>query len=274
MKIAAAVEYCGTHFNGWQRLKDARSVQQTVEEAVSSVADHAINVICAGRTDSGVHANFQVIHFETRAEREMHSWVFGSNANLPADVSLLWARQVEEGFHARFSALSRTYEYVILNRPSRSGLFNSHVSWECRPLDAGLMSEAAKYLVGKHDFTSYRAQGCQSKTPVRQVHSLSVERKGQFVVIRICANAFLYHMVRNISGVLMAVGMGKEEPVWANEVLQARDRSLAGVTAPPFGLYLSAIEYPQEFELPSAVKTCNGNLFGVSLPDRVTSEHK
>ena len=252
MKIAAAVEYCGTRFHGWQRLKQERSVQQTVEEAISSVANHEVNVVCAGRTDAGVHALYQVIHFETHAEREMHSWVFGSNANLPTDVSLLWAREVDSDFHARFSAISRTYEYLVLNRPARSGVFGSMVSWECRPLDVERMNEAAQCLVGEHDFTSYRAQGCQAHTPVRVVHSLKVERYQDYVAIRIRANAFLYHMVRNVSGVLIAIGSGKKEPAWAKQVLDAKDRSLAGVTAPAAGLYLANIEYPENFGIPRA----------------------
>ena len=250
MRIAAAVEYCGTRFHGWQRLKEDRSVQQTVEEAISKVADHEVNVVCAGRTDAGVHAFYQVIHFETQADREMHSWVFGSNSNLPSDVSILWARKVEDDFHARFSAISRAYEYLILNRPARSGIFASMVNWECRYLDADLMNEAAQYLVGEHDFSSYRAQGCQAHTPIRKIHSLDVQRSGDYVAIRIRANAFLYHMVRNISGVLMTIGNGKKPASWAKQVLDARDRSLAGVTAPSTGLYLSDIEYPQKFAIP------------------------
>ena len=252
MKIAAAVEYCGTQFHGWQRLKQARSVQQTVEEAISSVANHQINVICAGRTDAGVHALYQVIHFETHAEREMHSWVFGSNANLPSDVSILWAKEADSDFHARFSAKSRTYEYLILNRPARSGVFGSMVSWEYHPLDVELMNEAAQHLVGEHDFSSYRAQGCQAHSPVRIVHSLKVERYEDYVSIRIRANAFLYHMVRNVSGVLMAIGSGKKQSDWAKQVLDAKDRSIAGVTAPAAGLYLSDIEYPEHFHIPAA----------------------
>ncbi len=252
MKIAAAVEYCGTRFNGWQRLKVDRSVQQCIEEALSRVADQAIKVYCAGRTDAGVHASYQVIHFETEVSREMHSWVFGANSNLPHDVSLIWALPVDDDFHARFLASARSYSYIILNRPGRSGLYNPLLTWECRPLDVSLMSEAAVWLVGKHDFTSYRAQACQSHSPIREIFKLEIERRGTYVIIHVRANAFLYHMVRNIAGVLIAIGIGKEEVDWARQVLQAKDRALAGVTAPPQGLYLMNVEYPARFELPSA----------------------
>ena len=252
MKIAAAVEYCGSHFNGWQRLKNERSVQQCVEEALSFVANHPIKVICAGRTDAGVHALYQVIHFETDAGREMHSWVFGTNANLPADVSLLWAKIVDDDFHARFLATARSYTYIILNRPARSGIYPSLLSWECRPLKVSVMEEAAIHLIGQHDFTSYRAQACQSKSPVREIHELKVERRDKYVIINVRANAFLYHMVRNIVGVLIAIGSGRENTDWARQVLQARNRSAAGVTAPPEGLYLANVEYPERFDIPSA----------------------
>ncbi len=252
MKIAAAVEYCGAHFNGWQRLKSDRSVQQCVEDALSKVADQQIKVFCAGRTDSGVHARYQVIHFETDIEREMHSWVFGANSNLPFDVSLIWANQVDEDFHARFLALARTYNYVILNRPARSGLYHPLLTWERRPLNVSLMAEAASYLVGKHDFTSYRAQACQSHSPVREIHELELEAHNDYVIIKVRANAFLYHMVRNIAGVLMAIGLGKHDVDWTREVLAKRNRAAAGVTAPASGLYLVNVEYPERFNIPQA----------------------
>ncbi len=252
MKIAAAVEYCGTHFNGWQRLKTDRSVQQCIEEALSFVANQSIKIFCAGRTDAGVHANYQIIHFETDVSRAMHCWVFGANANLSSDVSLIWAKPVDDDFHARFSAIARSYSYVILNRPARSGLYHPLLTWESRPLDVSLMSEAAGCLVGKHDFTSFRARACQSHSPVREIHKLEVERRGKYVIINIRANAFLYHMVRNIAGVLMAIGIGKEKVGWARQVLEAKDRALAGVTARPEGLYLTNVEYPDRFDIPAA----------------------
>ena len=261
MKIAAAIEYCGSQFNGWQRLKKDRSVQQCVEEALSFVANQPIKTYCAGRTDAGVHARYQVIHFETEARREMHSWVFGANTNLPADVSLLWAKEVDDDFHARFLAVSRSYTYVILNRPARAGLLNPLLTWECRPLDVELMSLAAGDLIGEHDFTSYRAQACQAKTAVRRIHEIKIERLGDYVILNIRANAFLYHMVRNIAGVLLAIGIEKEKVDWARHVLAAKNRSAAGVTAPPNGLYLVNVEYPSRFNIPLA----NGSDFLLPL---------
>lgn len=252
MKIAAAVEYCGTHFHGWQRLKSDRSVQQCVEEALSFVADKPTKVYCAGRTDAGVHARYQVIHFETDASREMHSWVFGTNANLPNDVNLIWAKLIDDEFHARFSAISRTYSYIILNRPVRSGLFQPFLTWERHPLDVSLMSKAASHLLGKHDFTSYRAQACQSHSPMREIQELKVERRGDYVIVNVRANAFLYHMVRNITGVLIAIGSGKEKVDWAGQVLEMKNRAAAGVTARPAGLYLVNVEYPERFQIPAA----------------------
>ena len=260
MRIAAAVEYRGTHYHGWQRLKQDPSVQECVEDALSIVANHPVNVVCAGRTDAGVHALNQVIHFDTSAVREMHSWVFGANSNLPADVSLLWAKVVEEDFHARFSAVSRSYQYLILNRPSKPGLLQGQVSWEAKKLDLEAMNVAASELLGTHDFTSYRAQACQAKTAIREIQELRVDRCQDYVVVSVRANAFLYHMVRNIAGVLVAIGSGKEKPDWALKVLQAKDRSLAGVTAPAEGLYLTQVEYPDRFALPGP------NLANVLLP--------
>lgn len=250
MRIAAVVEYDGADFCGWQRQTDIRSVQQCVEEALSEVADEPIQVVTAGRTDTGVHAMAQVIHFDTSKIRGEYSWVRGTNSNLPPDVALLWARQVADGFHARFSATGRHYEYVILNRPVRPTHLRARVTWDYRLLDVERMQAAAKYLIGTHDFTSFRAIECQAKSPVRELRALRIERHGEFVHIHAYANAFLQHMVRNLAGVLTAIGAGEREPVWASEVLQARDRRQGGVTAPPDGLYLTEIEYPEEFHIP------------------------
>jgi len=184
----------------------------------------------------------------------MHSWVLGANANLPTDASLIWAKPVDDEFHARFSAIARSYSYIILNRPARSGLYHPLLAWESRPLDVSLMSEAARHLVGKHDFTSYRAKACQSHSAVREIHDLKIERRGSYVIINVRANAFLYHMVRNIAGILIALGIRKEKVDWAGQVLEARNRAVAGVTARPEGLYLTNVEYPERFEIPSADK--------------------
>jgi tRNA pseudouridine38-40 synthase len=227
-----------------------RTVQACVEEALSRIADHPLKAQCAGRTDAGVHALGQVIHIETHARREERAWVFGTNTLLPRDVSVLWAKPVADDFHARFSARRRAYRYVILNRASRPGLWASRVTWECRPLDPERMQTAANYLLGEHDFSAFRAQGCQAKSPVRTVHCLEVQRRGDRIEIVVEANAFLHHMVRNIAGVLMAVGRGEQRPDWAKAVLEGRDRSSGGVTAPPDGLYLTNVWYEKEHGLP------------------------
>ena len=250
MKVAAVIQYRGSQFSGWQQQKHAASIQEHVETALSKVADHEIRVHCAGRTDTGVHALHQVIHFETSSPRAEHSWVAGSNTYLSGDVCILWAQQVADEFHARYSAIRRSYRYIIHNRKIRPALNQDLVTWEYQPLDERLMSEAAAGLIGEHDFTSYRAAGCQSKVPVREVQKLSVFRSGEYIVIDITANAFLQHMVRNIAGVLMAIGSGQESTAWAKQILEARDRTRGGVTAPANGLYLTHVEYPDKYMIP------------------------
>ena len=214
------------------------------------VADEEVVVLCAGRTDTGVHALHQVIHFETHAERKPHSWVYGGNANLIPDISLLWAKPVNDDFHARYSATGRCYRYLILNRSTRPGINYGFSAWEYRSLDIEGMSAAAKFLIGEHDFTSFRGRGCQAKNPVREIRRLDISRKGEYIIIDVNANAFLMHMVRNIVGVLTSVGMGEQDPSWVKEVLLARDRKSAGITAPANGLYLMDIEYPENFGIP------------------------
>jgi len=250
MRIALGIEYRGTHFQGWQRLREGRNVQSCVESAIAQVANHDVTTACAGRTDSGVHARYQVVHFDTEAEREMHGWVLGCNAHLPEDVSVLWAQPVDERFHARVSATARIYHYCILNRAARPGLLHGLVTWECRPLDVTCMQAAAKPLVGEHDFSGYRALSCQSKSPIRDVRRLEINCRDDRIVIGIEANAFLHHMVRNIAGVLIMIGMGKAEPDWSAEILAGRDRTAGGVTAPAAGLYLVGVEYPEWVGLP------------------------
>lgn len=249
MKIAFVLEYDGSQYQGWQRQSGVPTVQACVEEALSKVADHRVRVHCAGRTDSRVHACGQVAHIETRTKRERRSWVFGANANLPRDISVLWAREVEDDFHARFSAIRRIYRYLIFNRSSRGAIVRNHAAWECRPLDHIRMQEGAAHLLGTHDFSAFRAQSCQAKNPVRTLSQLSVTQLGSSISIVVEANAFLQHMVRNIAGVLMAIGTGKAPPVWALEVLQNRDRTLGGVTAPPQGLYLVQVKYPPRYNI-------------------------
>lgn len=250
MRIAVLLEYDGSNFSGWQWQDDAPSVQGAVEKALSQVADEPIRVTVAGRTDAGVHAGAQVIHFETNAARSDYSWLRGANSNLPPAVALLWVGAVDAEFHARFSATGRAYRYVILNRAIRPTYLAGRVTHDYRPLDAARMQAAADTLTGIHDFSSFRAMQCQAKSPVRELRRLEVTRRGEFVVIEAAANAFLHHMVRNLAGVLTAIGAGENEPAWAREVLEAHDRTVGGITAPPDGLYLTAVDYPERFGIP------------------------
>ena len=253
MRIAMGIEYDGSDFFGWQRQRSGRTVQGCLEQAVSSVADHDLSVVCAGRTDTGVHATAQVVHFDTPAVRPPRSWVLGSNANLPADIRVQWAQPVEEAFHARFEARRRHYRYIILNRDHGPAILRQRVCWEYADLDVCRMREASAHLVGEHDFTSFRAVACQAKSPVRTVYQLEITRQGSFVYLDICANAFLHHMVRCIAGVLLSIGRGDRRPDWAREILRAKDRTLGGVTAPAGGLYLVAVKYPSRYALPDRV---------------------
>jgi len=251
MRIALGIEYDGSHFHGWQVQKTAvRTVQGELQRALGVVAAHPVSVMCAGRTDTGVHGVGQVVHFESESQRTPRNWILGTNVNMPDDVNITWARVVDDEFHARFSALSRSYRYFILNRGPRSALLAGRTTWTHRVLDAESMHQAGQALVGEHDFSSYRAVACQAKSPVRTLHSLTVKRYGELIEIRVHANAFLHHMVRNIAGVLMAIGRGDRPVEWAEEVLSLRDRTLGGVTAPPEGLYFERVEYPEHFLIP------------------------
>jgi len=249
MRIALGVEYDGSRYHGWQAQTGLFTVQQVLEKALSSVADATVNVVCAGRTDTGVHATNQVVHFDTDKIRNARSWIHGANAFLPKDVCVKWAKEVPDTFHARYSALSRSYRYVICNQAIRPALIRSNVTWQYKQLDDRLMQEAAKYLLGEQDFTSFRSIECQSNTPMRNIHALTVTRVGDMIYIDITANAFLHHMVRNIAGVLMAVGSSRKPVSWVEEVLQAKDRKMGAETAPSYGLYLVGVEYPPEFDI-------------------------
>jgi tRNA pseudouridine38-40 synthase len=249
MRIALGIEYDGTDFCGWQVQNGTRTVQGAVEAALSKVANHPVQVVCAGRTDAGVHAVGQVVHFDSDAPRSMRSWLLGANSNLPRDVGVTWAQAVDSEFSARFAATARSYRYVILNRMTRPAVLRDRVCWQHRPLDEGLMQSAARHLLGEHDFSSFRALACQARHPVRTIHRLEVARSGDFIHIDVTANAFLHHMVRNIAGVLMTVGEGEKPVEWTAELLAARDRTVGGVTAPAGGLYLVAVEYPLRFGL-------------------------
>ena len=250
-RIALGLSYDGSAFRGWQSQLKPRvdTVQERVEFALSKIANMPIGIVCAGRTDSGVHASHQVVHFETDVQRPDKAWVLGANAHLPDTVAINWSKVVSDDFHARFSATARRYRYVILNSPVRSAILNKGVTLERRILDAELMHEEAQCLLG--DFTSFRAVACQSNTPMRNVHFIRVKRLGELVVIDIQANAFLYHMVRNIAGALMDVGAAKHPKGWLQQILRAKDRSLSSATASPCGLYLVDVEYPTQFQLPN-----------------------
>ncbi len=250
MRIAVGLEYDGSYFKGWQTQKGLLTVQEHVEKALEFVADQPVKVYVAGRTDAGVHAALQVIHFDTTVERSDYSWIMGANSYLDVPISLLWAREVDEDFHARFSAKKRKYRYVILQRAIRPSYLAQQVSWCYYELDEALMHEAGQYLLGEHDFSAFRAAGCQSHTATREVYSVQVHRQCHFIFVDIEANAFLYHMVRNIVGVLLAIGNKKYPVEWIVEVLLSRDRTCAEVTAPAAGLYLMEITYPDKYLLP------------------------
>lgn len=251
MRIVAGVEYDGARFSGWQYQVGQRTVQAAVEKAVASVADHPVTIITAGRTDAGVHANCQVVHFDTSALRTPYQWLRGVNTKLPDDVSLLWVKEVTEDFHARFSALQRSYRYIILNRRVPSALLHGKVCRDHRELDVESMRAAATALIGEHDFSSFRAAGCQAKSPVRNLSQLTVGQFSNWIWFDMTANAFLQHMVRNIVGTLTTVGAGDRPEHWPAQVLAAQDRTQAGATAPPGGLYLTSITYPANYALPT-----------------------
>ena len=258
------IEYDGTAYNGWQKQNVGTGIQSVVENAVSEVADKKIDVICAGRTDSGVHAVGQVVHYDTTADRSEYEWQSGVNSLLSDDINVKWTKKINQDFHARFSAMARRYRYVIYNDSVRPAHLSREVTWNYRPLDIDLMRQAAQALLGTHDFTSYRAVGCQAKSPIKTIHHLELLRHGQFIVLDIRASAFLHHMVRNIVGVLMQIGCGERPVEWAAEVLRARDRAQGGLTAPAYGLYLVDVTYPEHFELP---RRYLGPHFLSALPD-------
>jgi tRNA pseudouridine38-40 synthase len=250
-RFAAGLEYDGRQYRGWQFQAGLQTVQDVVQRALSRVADAPVDVVCAGRTDAGVHASAQVVHFDTTSVRSERGWRLGANSYLPGDVSVVWLCEVPEQFHARYSALARTYRYYILNRDSRSGLTTGRATWERRPLDAARMHASAQVLIGEHDFSAFRAIECQAKSPSRRVESIEVVRSGEWLTLEITANAFLHHMVRNLAGLLLSVGHGESPPSRVAEVLASRDRKTNAATAPADGLYLAAVRYPAEFGLPA-----------------------
>lgn len=250
MRIAIGVEYAGNAFEGWQTQPHGRTVQDALETALRKIAQAPIQLVCAGRTDTGVHATSQVAHFDTTARRPLEAWVRGVNSHLPASVGVQWAVEVDETFHARFSAESRRYRYVLLSRRVRPALLGGRVGWTHGALDVVAMDEAARCLIGEHDFTSFRAAECQARSPIRSMHAVEVARQGDVVVFDFHANAFLHHMIRNLVGSLVYVGLGRRPVGWMAEVLAARNRTIAAPTFAPDGLYLCGVEYPQRWPLP------------------------
>lgn len=250
-RVALGIEYVGSAFAGWQTQQaGVRTVQRELEKALSEVAAHKVDLICAGRTDAGVHAREQIAHFDTDAIRSMRAWALGANTHLPGDISVSWAMPAPMHFHARYSAEGRTYRYFILNRGVRSALVGKAAAMAFRPLDHDLMARAAPLLLGHHDFSAFRSAQCQSNSPVRRLTRLTVARSGEWIAIEATANAFLHHMVRNIVGLLIAVGRGEQPPGWAKEVLESRDRSCGAATAAAEGLYFWHVQYPAAFGLP------------------------
>jgi tRNA pseudouridine38-40 synthase len=250
VRIALGVEYDGSQFCGWQTQPQNCSVQDTLAAAVAAIAAHPVDIVAAGRTDAGVHAMRQVVHFDTLATRPATAWVRGVNSHLPPGVSVLWAQEVPPAFHARFSATGRAYQYVLLNDPVRPALLDQKVGWYHVPLDLARMQAGAAFLLGRHDFSAFRAANCQARSPVRTLRSITVRQYGRYVLFDLRADAFLYHMVRNIIGCLVYVGSGRQPPEWMQQLLASGNRALAAPTFAPDGLYLRNVEYDAHWALP------------------------
>jgi tRNA pseudouridine38-40 synthase len=254
-RLALGIEYDGSAFCGWQTQPSGCGVQDHLERALAGIAGEEVETVCAGRTDAGVHAFGQVVHFDTAAARPGSAWVRGVNALLPPGLAVLWACEPGAEFHARYSARTRSYRYVLLNDAVRPAAAHGRVGWFHLPLDVERMRAAAALLAGEHDFSAFRSSECQARSPVRYVHSIAIERHGAYVVFDFCANAFLHHMVRNLMGTLVYVGKGKHPPEWAGEVLASRDRARAAPTFDAAGLYLSAVEYEARWGLPAHARS-------------------
>ena len=250
MRIALGIEYDGRRYCGWQSQPDGHTVQDTLQRALSQIADEPVAILAAGRTDTGVHALEQVAHFDTRAERPLSAWVRGVNAALPGSIAVRWAHSVPDEFHARFSAQGRSYRYLLINRPVRSAIHAGKAGWFHLPLDIAAMQAAAQCLLGEHDFSAFRASECQAKSPIKNLRQLEIRREGEILIFDLSANAFLHHMVRNIVGCLVYVGKGKHPPEWLAEILDGRERRHAAPTFAPDGLYLRRIQYEAKWGLP------------------------
>ncbi len=251
-RIALGIEYQGTGFYGWQEQRGLPTVQGSLQEALSKVANEPIFLHCAGRTDAGVHGTGQVVHFDTNAKRHIDAWLWGTNAHLPPSIIVRWARQVDYHFHARFKATARRYRYVIYNQPVRPAILANHVTWHYYPLDVERMAAALPALLGEQDFSSFRSSQCNSNSPMRNVIDATIHRQNHYVIFEIEANAFLHHMVRNIVGVLLKIGSGVREPTWMAEVLAAKSRRAAAETAAAEGLYLIKVRYPEAYAFPES----------------------
>lgn len=249
-RIALGIEYLGQHYHGWQSQPHGQTVQDHLEAALSNLAGQKISVIAAGRTDRGVHAQGQVLHFDHDTNRPLSAWLRGANSLLPPDIAVLWARDVPAEFHARFSAIARRYRYLLLNRPTRPAILHGKIGWLHAPLDLNAMQEAANYLTGQHDFSSFRASECQAKTPIKTLETIKIEQVDDKFSFEFQADAFLHHMVRNLVGALLHIGQGKRAPEWMKTLLEAKNRSFAPATFMPDGLYLTGVAYPAHFQLP------------------------
>ncbi|WP_137937839.1 tRNA pseudouridine(38-40) synthase TruA [Chitinivorax sp. B] len=243
MRLALGLEYLGRGFSGWQSQPAGCTIQDTLEFALGQIAGETIRVVAAGRTDAGVNASMQVVHFDTQAERPLTAWVRGVNRFLPEEIAVLWAREVDDAFHARFCATARRYRYMLLNRGVRPALLRGGVGWCHNPLNVHGMQMAANILIGEHDFSAFRAAECQAKSPIKHLYQLDIRRQGALIQLDLRANAFLHHMVRNIVGCLIQVGAGRRSSTWLEDVLASRDRKLAAPTFSPDGLYLSGVDY-------------------------------
>jgi len=250
MRIALGIEYSGENYCGWQRQKHSPSVQENLEKVLSQISDQSIKVFCAGRTDTGVHATGQVVHFDMKGTRPESAWMRGANNYLAKDISIAWSKNVGDEFHARFSAISRTYRYIIQNTPHPAASLNGKVTWHRKPLDEKLIQQGANYLVGQHDFSSFQASSCQANTSIRKVEYVRVQRLNDLIFIDIKANAFLHHMVRNIVGCLLQIGEARQSPEFVSKLINVCDRRKAPDTAKPHGLYLVNVDYPEEFLIP------------------------
>jgi tRNA pseudouridine38-40 synthase len=252
VRVALGVEYDGAAFCGWQTQASRCGVQDHLEGALAHIAGEPVETICAGRTDAGVHAMEQVVHFDAPVARPASAWVRGVNASLPAGIAVLWAQEVADEFHARYGAIQRHYRYLLLNHPVRPAVGHGRVGWFHLPLDLAAMRAAAKLLVGQHDFTAFRSSECQARSPVREVRAITIEPRGTYLVFDFSANAFLHHMVRNLVGTLIYVGKGRHRPDWVADVLASRNRALAAPTFDAAGLYLARVDYDPRWRLPSA----------------------